>query len=452
MKNIPTTRVHTIQEAEPQQSGQYVLYWMSRSFRSHWNYALEYAVGWSEKLDRQLVVLVQLDKTQKQYTERHIQFLLQGLKVVKAALNERGIKFVLRVAGITDVLQELVADTCAIVTDYPYLLAHQERLDAATSVTNLPIVALEGNVVIPVSTAAEKQEYAARTIRKQLQEQYEDFLVKPTSSAIDQPSKNLRINSLDFTSSQEVIAQLRFSEHATLENPEFKGGERAAQHYLDTFLRKKMTNYDAKRQSPTQAAVSYLGPYLAWGMMAPAYVLSRLQRYDESDNTGSFLEEVLVRRELAHNFVHYASPYDSFHALPDWAKETLNQHKSDEREHVYTRTEFEQGNTHDEAWNACQQQLRERGYLHNHLRMYWGKQILAWSNTPQYALKTLLYLNNKYFLDGNNANSYANALWVFGLHDRAWQENEVFGKVRLMNRSGLDRKIDVEELLETTSQ
>ncbi|BBL81158.1 hypothetical protein RxyAA322_30120 [Rubrobacter xylanophilus] len=61
-----------------------------------------------------------------------------------------------------------------------------------------------------------------------------------------------------------------------------------------------------------------------------------------------------------------------------------------------------------------------------------------------HAYRTALCLNNKYFLDGRDPNSYTNVAWIFGLHDRPWKERPVFGKVRYMSRSGLERKSDPE--------
>ena len=87
-------------------------------------------------------------------------------------------------------------------------------------------------------------------------------------------------------------------------------------------------------------------------------------------------------------------------------------------------------------------EMRHVGYLHNYMRMYWGKKILEWSAGPEEAYRTTLYLNNKYFLDGRDANSFANVAWVFGQHDRGWTERPVFGKTRYMSAGGLERKAD----------
>jgi deoxyribodipyrimidine photo-lyase len=97
-------------------------------------------------------------------------------------------------------------------------------------------------------------------------------------------------------------------------------------------------------------------------------------------------------------------------------------------------------------------EMQVTGYMTNYMRMYWGKKILEWSNTPEYAYRSALYLNNKYFLDGRDANSYANIAWCFGLHDRPWKERPVFGKIRYMNAAGLERKFDMNAYLKKVRQ
>ena len=84
------------------------------------------------------------------------------------------------------------------------------------------------------------------------------------------------------------------------------------------------------------------------------------------------------------------------------------------------------------------------GFMHNYMRMYWGKKIIEWKRTPQEAFADTLYLNNKYFLCGRDANSFANIAWVYGTHDRPWgPQRKVFGLVRYMNAGGLERKFDI---------
>jgi deoxyribodipyrimidine photo-lyase len=197
------------------------------------------------------------------------------------------------------------------------------------------------------------------------------------------------------------------------------------------------------RNQPQTDDVSHMSKYLHYGHVSPVYVALKIRGSGgPAEDIDSYLEEVIVRRELSMNFCHYTPDYDSYSCLPEWAKKTLEEHADDEREYEYSREQLENAETHDEYWNAAMREMVHTGYMHNHMRMYWGKKILEWSSSPREAYATTLYLNNKYFLDGRDANSYANVAWVFGQHDRGWKEREVFGKVRYMSAGGLERKAE----------
>jgi deoxyribodipyrimidine photo-lyase len=76
--------------------------------------------------------------------------------------------------------------------------------------------------------------------------------------------------------------------------------------------------------------------------------------------------------------------------------------------------------------------------------MYWAKKIIEWTPTFKEAYQRIIYLNNKYFIDGRDPNSYTGVAWCFGKHDRAWTERSIFGKLRYMNAQGLERKFNIE--------
>ena len=146
------------------------------------------------------------------------------------------------------------------------------------------------------------------------------------------------------------------------------------------------------------------------------------------------------------NFVHYRpGDYDRYACLPNWARTTLAEHANDRRDPTYSVAQLAAAQTHDPYWNASMIEMRDTGFMHNYMRMYWGKKVLEWRPTPEDAYDTLLRLNNRYFMDGRDANSFANVAWIFGLHDRAWgPERPIFGKVRYMNAAGLERKFDID--------
>jgi deoxyribodipyrimidine photo-lyase len=193
--------------------------------------------------------------------------------------------------------------------------------------------------------------------------------------------------------------------------------------------------------------------YLHWGPFAPdevalaARAARRRAGPAVAASVASFLEELIVRRELAINFVEHNDAYDRYEGLPAWSRATLARHARDPRRPRYTPQQLERAATHDPYWNAAMREMRATGYLHNHLRMYWGKKILEWTPDPARAHATALALNNRYFLDGRDPSSYANVGWIFGLHDRPWPMRPIYGTVRSMTAAGLERKCDIKEYL-----
>ncbi|MCC7300956.1 MAG: deoxyribodipyrimidine photolyase, partial [Verrucomicrobia bacterium] len=229
----------------------------------------------------------------------------------------------------------------------------------------------------------------------------------------------------------------------------FKGGTVEAKRRLKKFIEESLAVYEAHSNQPQTDDVSALSPYLHFGQISPLYIALEIQKRDPQSR---FLEQLIVRRELAVNFVWFSPDYDRFSSLPDWAKLTLKNHAKDKRETIYTREQLEQSQTHDPYWNAAMTELRGTGFMHNYMRMYWGKKVLEWSRSPEEAFEMLLAINNKYFLDGRDPNSYAGVAWVFGKHDTAWQERPIFGKVRYMNAAGLERKCDINAYVEKVAR
>jgi deoxyribodipyrimidine photo-lyase len=219
-------------------------------------------------------------------------------------------------------------------------------------------------------------------------------------------------------------------------------GEAAARENLAIFLDHKLSRYDSERNDPTRDGQSNLSPYLHFGQISAQRVA--LQVLDSMQDPSSFLEELMVRRELADNFCYYNSYYDSFNGFPNWAKETLREHQKDRREYIYTLKEMEAAQTHDDLWNAAQMEMIHKGKMHGYLRMYWAKKILEWTKSQQDALQVATYLNDRYELDGRDPNGYTGIAWsIGGVHDRAWKERAIFGKVRYMSYKGASNKFDV---------
>ena len=190
-------------------------------------------------------------------------------------------------------------------------------------------------------------------------------------------------------------------------------------------------------------------PYLHWGHISSleAALAAKAYAAEHKLMAEEFLEELIVRRELAFNFTHFTANRETLDVLPDWARKTIHDHRNDTRDPLYTREQFETATTHDDLWNATQKEMRLRGKIHGYYRMYWGKKIIEWSRSAADAHATMLYIHDRFALDADDPNTYGNILWCFGLHDRPWPERPIYGTIRSMVRSGMERKTNVKAYL-----
>jgi deoxyribodipyrimidine photo-lyase len=332
-----------------------------------------------------------------------------------------------------------------VVCDVGYLRHQRAWRKELTARAPCRVLQVEGEVVVPVEVASTRPETAARTLRPKLHRFWDHYLEELIEVEHAQPSLDLAVAGEVHLADLDAILddlQLDGSVPAALR---FQGGTSEARQRLEAFLDGKLKGYGGDRNEPAAYQCSFLSPYLHFGQISPVEVALAVRGsgVGHPDDRNAYLEELIVRRELATNFVHYQPDYDRYACLPDWARQTLAAHRVDTREAVYSFEQLEAAATHDRHWNAAMEEMVVTGFMHNYLRMYWAKQILVWSPTPETAYERILDLNNKHFLDGRDPNSYANVAWTFGLHDRPWPERAIFGKVRSMTAAGLERKFDM---------
>ena len=447
-KQIQEERVQHLNE-EDVREGDYVLYWMQSSQRAEHNHALEYAVQRANGLGQRLLVVFGLTDDYPEANLRHYAFMLEGLKDVEEALRGRGIKFVVRRGSPDEVALGAGEEASLIVTDRGYMRPQRRWRERVAKEAGCPLTQVETDVVVPVELASGKQEHAARTLRPKIGEYLEDFLVALRPTKLEKQSLDMRADGIDLSDIGKVLDEMDLDRSVGPVSHLYRGGTSEAKKIFRRFLKENLKTYVGHRNQPQTDDVSHMSKYLHYGHVSPIWLaLEARGASAKEDDVASFVEELVVRRELSMNFVFYNPDYDSYSNLPGWAKETLEEHAKDEREYTYTREELESAETHDEYWNAAMREMVHTGYMHNYMRMYWGKKILEWSSSPEYAYGTTLYLNNKYFVDGRDPNSFANVAWVFGQHDRGWTERPVFGKVRYMSASGLERKAKPDRYVE----
>lgn len=409
-----------------------IIYWMSRDQRVNDNWSLLFAQDLAKKYNVNLKVIFCLVPKFLGATLRQYDFMLKGLEQVSKSLEEKNIKFDLLVGDPVKKIPEYVKKEGVLITDFDPLKIKIKWKSSIKNKIKIPFYEVDSHNIIPCWIASNKQEFAAYTIRPKINNLLDIFLTKFPKV------KKQKINV------KNIIGWNKIKKKLELENIDpiiwLKPGEFQAKLVLKKF-EKKINSYSKFRNDPLKDATSNLSPYLHFGQICSQTIALKIKNKE-------FLEELIVRKELADNFCYYNKNYDKFIGFPKWAQKTLNEHKTDKREYTYTKIQFEKALTHDKLWNAAQMQMIKTGKMHGYMRMYWAKKILEWTKTPKQALKIAIYLNDKYEIDGRDPNGYTGIAWsIGGVHDRAFAKREIFGKIRYMNYNGIKSKFNIKEYI-----
>jgi len=422
---------------------------MSRDQRVSDNLALFAAQRYALKKKLPLIVLFVLQPVSRVRAKQHFSFMLEGLDDVSRRLADYGIPFVIEVGKKEDVITRIMLEfsPAAFFFDFSPLNG-QKTLLQKMSRHYVSLYVVDTHNIVPVCVASSKQEWAARTLRPKIHKQLLDY-AKDEFQLVQQ-KHTLSAPTILPTSLLEAVTVTELENYI----PKIAPGRQEAEKLLEDFLERKLMSYAESRNDPTIEGQSNLSAYLHFGTLSSREIIMKILKEYGSDSDSwpegvqAFIEEIVVRKELSDNFCYYNSHYMSLEGAPDWAKKTLVSHSKDKRKIIYSCRELESAMTHDESWNAAQTELLRTGKMHGYMRMYWAKKVLEWTETPSEAVKILVYLNDKYHLDGYDPNGYVGILWsVAGLHDRPWFERRIYGTVRYMNESGLRRKFDLEKYL-----
>ena len=474
---VPASRIRRCNDAPPATSADFVLYWMTSARRTDWNFALERAVEHCLKLNLPLLVLEPLRAGYRWACDRFHRFVIEGMIDNARACDRFGVTcyhYVEPHDGAGRGLLETLARRAALVVtdDWPAFFLPQM---IATAAARLPVrlEAVDTNGLLPMH-AADRTFATAYLFRRFLQRTLPAHL-----SELPQAEPLARLASRagaggraripqavserwpggDPTESVRRLGELPV-DHGVAPVSQ-RGGARTAAARLSDFVA-TLTDYAAARNHPDRDATSALSPYLHFGHISSHRIFAQIALWEGwnpdqlsdnakgqrsgwwgmSESAEGFLDQLVTWRELGFNRCLHVDDYESYGALPEWARTTLAKHADDPREWLYTMEEFDRAATHDPLWNAAQRQLRREGRMHNYLRMLWGKKIVEWSKSPQVAREIMFALNDRYALDGRDPNSATGILWILGLHDRPWgPERPVLGKVRYMSSANTARKV-----------
>ena len=484
-------RVRTCNQASLNSEGAYILVWMQTSHRFSYHHGLEYAVAWANELQKPIVVYEALHcddpwacdrfhSLELDFMEEHVAFAATHEKAQKGMwaywphLEEK--------AGSAEAGFEILAKDAAIIIsdDFPVGPVPVRHNHWAARV-DVPYVLVDSNGLIPLGQT-QKDPYSAYIFRKIVQKSFREAMeVMPSADPLGE------LNIANAAIQEKLPASL--STHAPhggaifgdrerwlaslpirhdIGVVETRGTREAALQRMEAFMTFDLLEYDEKRNHPDEHKTSRLSPWLhfgvlsahevveaalakmpdGWSMDELTYVGGKSEGFFQGDpNIESFLNEVVTWREVGYHYCHHRPDYADYESLPDWAMTTIEEHHADVRPHVYTFDQLEKAQTHDTLWNAAQQQLRQDGIIHNYLRMLWGKKVIEWAPDMETALTWLIELNNQWAIDGRNPNSYSGIFWCFGRFDRAWQEREIFGKLRYMSSDNTRKKVRMERYL-----
>ena len=444
MSEINPHRIRLIHKGIPGKGP--VVYWMSRDQRARDNWALLFAIQMAEKFRKDVLVIFTLSPSFPGAYLRHYAFMLKGLDEVGEYLSAYNIPFLILPGNPPDILKQLNREIqiSYLVTDFdPLKIKLSWKKEVCDSI-DIPVFEVDAHNIVPCLKVSTKQEFGAYTIRPKIHRLLNEYLV-------EYPEIKSRKSSVFHgpgTKWKELEHTLHY-DPSVEEVDWILPGETEAHKKMEDFISDRLLRYNDERNDPNRDAVSDLSPYLHFGhISAQRVAIEILKRFTRNENSDAFLEELIVRRELSDNYCYFNPDYDNFRGIPSWASKTLNEHRNDEREYLYSEGDFELARTHDTLWNAAQKQMVITGKMHGYMRMYWAKKILEWSITPEEAFRISIYLNDKYELDGQDPNGYTGCAWsIGGVHDRAWNERNIFGKIRYMNYNGCKRKFDVNKYI-----
>jgi deoxyribodipyrimidine photo-lyase len=423
---------------------------MQASQRAVDNPALDFAAARANEMRLPVLACFGLTPQYPEANLRHYTFMMEGLDEARRGLARSGVRLAVIPAAPDAAALALCADAALVVCDCGYLRIQRAWRARVAEQSPCPVFMVEADAVVPVETASAKAEWSAATLRPKIHRLLGGMLplkgeAAPAGAEPELSSLRVRLPVETVVPGPRLLDELAV-DRSIGPAAGLRGGTEAGLARLRSFTESRLPYYAEEANDPAADVRSGLSPYLHFGQISPLRILREVMACRSSPEAAreKFLEELVVRRELALNWVRYADGYDTYAALPRWARETLEAHAADPRPRLYTAAELEQGRTHDRLWNAAAREMRIAGTMHGHMRMYWAKKILEWSRTPQEAFAAALRLNNRYFMDGRDPCSYAGVAWCFGLHDRPWPQRPVFGTVRAMTAGGLERKFDMD--------
>lgn len=416
----------------------YVLCWLQQTLRADSNPVIDAALAFGRLTAKPVVVYHGLGQHYPHASDRLHQFILEASQSLEAGLDRRQIRFLRYVETqdnvIPGLLYQLAARASVVVVDDQAAFVGRWQAERVAKRLDRLVVAVDGMRLIPEG-ALKSELRATVQFRDRHTQLRERWLTEPHDLKTDHSlySGELPVAStpLERHCGQSISTLIERCQidHSVPPVSWCTGNRDTALTHLSWALSGQIPGYSANRNNPAQRSTSYLSPYLHFGVLWPGDIAPLVLESDaSSQDQWKYLDELLTWREYFHHKACHASDPTSYDNLPSHARQTLQAHAGDTREHLYSLDELIHSQTHDEVWNVAQQQFLLDGWMHNNLRMYWSKKLLAWTPSPQAAWQTACYLNDRLSLDGRDPATYGNLAWCFG-SARPAEEVSVYGTV-----------------------
>lgn len=442
-----TPRVHIRRRGVPASDAKCVVYWMQRAQRGVDNPALDCAIEVANELGLPVVAFFSAISNFPRATLRHYAFLNQGLHDAEEDMAARGVPFIVR-RPPENKLEPFLHDVGAgiVIGDENPLREPERWRRVLAGRLRIPYWTVDADVIVP-SRLFTKGFYAQHLFRRQLDPLLPEYLVEPRVPRLHKQWAHAKVTR--WVLDDDITKGWRNFDHRVKPVDTFRGGTHAARKRLRYFVEHQLADFEKGRNKPQVNGTSQLSPYLHFGHISASRIVLEAKKALAARKVpqgayDTLINELVGWRELAVNFVTYSrDTYDTIECAEPWAQKTLREHMRDKRKYEYTYEQLKRSETHDPLWNAGQLQMVRYGWMHNVLRMYWGKKILEWSPNPARAFEWAVLLNDTYELDGRDPNSYAGIAWaIAGKFDRPWFEREIFGTIRYMSGASTGKKFD----------
>jgi deoxyribodipyrimidine photo-lyase len=437
-REAPRVRALNAQAIEP--SGRYVLCWLQQALRARDNPVIDAAVLLGNELNLPVLVYHGLREDYPYASDRLHRFILGASRDLAIEAEQRGLRCVQYVDRADKrekgLVYRLSTEAAAVILEDQPAFVAQWQAERVASKVRVAVFAVNAACLVPpaaldqgvgTTAAFRRRHEAARDNWSWWQD--EEPNVGPFDGPLAyQPDELGRLSDGEL---DDLVASLSI-DHALPPSPILPGSRAEVTKRLNRLTEEVLPAYAAARNDASRPeGASTLSPYLHFGVVGPREVLAAIQGAAVPvSESNKFADELLTWREWFHYKARTLRVPEAYSRIPNWAKLQLEQHADDPRPELEAFEALVLGETADETWNACQKQYLIDGWMHNNLRMYWAKRIIAMTSDPQTGWATACYLNDRLSLDGRDPSTYGNLAWAFGDAAPGYGNVPIYGLVQ----------------------